>query len=102
MKLLVVDCLSTVIKDFGSVNVSELATLILQAKKLNLKTVSFIDLLHDTYLNERQILSLKNELVELQKSTGIDKAIISMLGEASKLAIEEGFLKFESTNSALG
>jgi len=105
MRLLVVGEFGEVEKDLGIVANKDILTLCKKAEVHELSCLSFIDLLSDTYFNSYQLEELQRELAVLQQVPDLSADLLAKIQDGVENTLAHDgwtYLKFESTNSAVG
>jgi hypothetical protein len=91
MHLQVIEELGEVEKEYGSMDQSNFKKLIDTAELLNLDCLSGIDLIGDTYFNDEQCLTIKNELKILREKSDISDEVINWMQEGVNFVSQEGY-----------
>ncbi len=81
----------------GQIDDLDLLEFIDVSEKLNFKCLSFLDVVGDTYFNEKQQLQIKNELSILENKQNVNKEILKLIKRGVSEGLSECFLylKFE-------
>ena len=86
-----------IISDIEEIETNEFEKIIKAAEHLNMKCLSLADYVGDTFFNEKQMLSLRQEVEILKEQKNINQDALKII----KNAIDEGlkdvflYLKFE-------
>ncbi len=96
IKLLVIDEFAEVEKVLGIVDKKDINNMISVAEQLDMKCLSFVDVIGDTYFNEDQASELRKEIEILQQYPQVSKKLLGIIEEGIKIIQREGaYLKFE-------
>jgi len=95
IKLLIVDLCGELVQNLGTYSEKDIQKLIEIALDKNLQCLSFIDVDQDTFFSEKQLLSIKKEIQELESNCDVNKKLLKEVQKGIEIALEEGYLKFE-------
>ncbi len=95
--LQVIDKKWKIIKEIGGVEDMKLHNFTKQCNQKNLKCLSFVDFVGDTYFNEKQIREILKEIEVLQEDKQVNQEIVEIIQRGCLEALKgfNYYLKFE-------
>jgi hypothetical protein len=86
-----------VVSDMGIIDTDAFEKIIKVATELNMKCLSLMDYVGDTFFNEKQMYHIKKEIEALRQRTDIDQEALSVIEKSVEEGLKDVFLylKFE-------